>query len=441
MRKSLSLFDFTMIMISLVIGMGIFRTPVNVAKAVDTPLAFMGVWLAGGLVAICGALTYAEIGSRYPVAGGYYRIFSYAYHPAIAFGVNGIILISNAASLAGVALIGAEYFTGVLGPSTQQEVWQIGIAMLAILLFYGINLLGLKMSARVQNVLTLIKIGMLMLLLLPLFTNQLAPISWSKSIAESASTGWSWLQAFGVGLVAVSFTYGGYQQSINFGAEVNNASRTMPRGILLGLGVIILLYGTINYAYLRVIGWENLRTAENIAAAMASAVWGEQGGQVLSILLFLSVLAYVNVLLMSNPRVMEAMSADGILPRAFGSRHPRSGVLTHSLSAFAALSAVVVFSAKTFDEVLSFSIFLDCFGMILSAATIFVLRRKTAHLNGTGIYQQALFPLMPLVFILAYTVVGISITIDKPQTALVGLVILLLFTGSYFLIRRLATKQ
>src|SRR5215210_4354306 len=112
--KKLNLFDFTMIMVSLVIGMGIFRTPANVAAAVPNQMIFFGAWIAGGLVALCGALTYAEIGSRFPVAGGYYKVFAECYHPSIAFSINCIILISNAASMSGVALIGSEYISQVI---------------------------------------------------------------------------------------------------------------------------------------------------------------------------------------------------------------------------------------------------------------------------------------------------------------------------------------
>jgi len=111
--SKLSPFDFTMIVVSLVIGMGIFRTPLNVAKAVPTSFIFFAVWVAGGLIAYCGALTYAEIGSRLPVTGGYYKIFSYAYHPSIAFAVNCLILVYNSASLAWVAIVGGEYITGI----------------------------------------------------------------------------------------------------------------------------------------------------------------------------------------------------------------------------------------------------------------------------------------------------------------------------------------
>src|SRR3954464_6422444 len=108
-KPRLSLFDLTMIVVSLVIGMGIFRTPVVAAARAGTPAVFFLAWLTGGLVAFCGALTYAEIGSRYPVTGGYFKIFSYAYHPSIAFAVNCIILVSNAGTTALVAVIGAEY--------------------------------------------------------------------------------------------------------------------------------------------------------------------------------------------------------------------------------------------------------------------------------------------------------------------------------------------
>ncbi|MEI2748847.1 MAG: amino acid permease [Ferruginibacter sp.] len=435
-QPKLSLFDFTMIMVTLVIGMGIFRTPANVAAASPEPWVFFAAWIAGGLIALCGALTYAEIGSRYPVTGGYYRIFSYAYHPSIAFAVNCIILISNAASLAGVALIGAEYIIKVFNPdAANAETIQIIIAVSSIILFYGINLLGLKMSARTQNILAIVKIGLILLLITPLFFAPDANLTEHITSTTTKPALMEYIKAFGIGLVAVSFTYGGYQQSINFGEEVQNAPRNTPRGITAGIFIIIILYLAINYAYFRIIGFEELKTAKGIAALMASHVFGNAAGNILSLLLFLSVLAYVNVLLMSNPRVMQAMSEEKVLPAAFGKRTSKTNVLLLSLSVFASLCALIVFWAKTFDEILSFTIFLDCFGMVLSAATIFSLRKKTAHLDNTGIYKMKLYPLMPLLFIAAYIFVAISIFLDKPYTALTGLGILAAFIGLYFIIK------
>lgn len=443
-KPKLKLFDFTMIVISLVIGMGIFRTPVNVARDAPSELAFFAVWLAGGLVALCGALTYAEIGSRLPVTGGYYKVFSYAYHPSIAFGVNCLILVSNAASLAGVALIGGEYITGVFVPAINDPAYmavpahaahirtiQMIIALTAIVLFYGVNLMGLKMSARTQSILMMIKIALILLLIAPLFFSAGAPppAGLLRTISPTMN---EYIRAFGVGLVAVSFTYGGYQQTINFGAEVDRPNRNIPRGIFLGISTIILLYLAINYAYVKVIGFHTLKHSTNIAAIMASRIFGVNAERVLSSFLFLSVLAYVNVLLMSNPRVMYAMSKDRILPPAFRRTHERTGALVVSLTVFALLCALIVFWAQEFDTILSFSIFLDCFGMILSAGSIFILRKKTAHLNDTGIYRMKLYPLLPLIFIAAYVFVAISLLVDQTKICLVGIGVLSAFVAIYF---------
>jgi basic amino acid/polyamine antiporter, APA family len=450
--NKLNLFDFTMIVVSLVIGMGIFRTPLNVAQASPNTFLFFAAWIAGGLVALCGALTYAEIGSRLPVTGGYYKVFSYAYHPSIAFAINCVILVSNAASLAGVALVGGEYITGIFFPLSKDLDWMkvaanahyiqtihIVIAIIAILIFYGVNLAGLKMSAKTQNVLTVIKITLILLLITPLFFAQNAPETTQLINNGVSPTTMEYIKAFGIGLVAVSFTYGGYQQTINFGAEVDRPARNVPRGIFSGIFIIIILYLTINYAYIKVLGFDTLHNPQtkNIASLMASKIFGPNAERILSGFLFLSVLAYVNVLLMSNPRVMYAMSEDNILPPVFKKRNIKSDVLTVSLSVFAAICIIVIFWAKEFDKILSFSIFLDCFGMILSAATIFILRKKTKHLDGTGIYKMKLFPLMPVVFILAYVFVAISIARDyknNDNAALVGITVMAGFTGIYFLL-------
>ncbi|WP_462251507.1 APC family permease [Ferruginibacter sp.] len=456
--NKLNLFDFTMIVVSLVIGMGIFRTPLNVAQAAPDTFLFFAAWIAGGLIALCGALTYAEIGSRLPVTGGYYKVFSYAYHPSVAFAINCVILVSNAASLAAVALVGGEYITAIFIPLSKDMEWMkvaananfiqtihIIIAITAIIIFYGVNLAGLKMSAKTQNVLTVIKIILILLLIAPLFFADNSAVNQLANQSTVSPTFKEYIKAFGIGLVAVSFTYGGYQQTINFGAEVDKAAKNVPRGIFLGIAIIVTLYLTINYAYIKVIGFDTLhdKDTKNIAAFMASKIFGINAERVLSGFLFLSVLAYVNVLLMSNPRVMYAMSEDNILPPVFKKRNPKTDVLTVSLSVFAAICIIIIFWAKEFDRILSFTIFLDCFGMILSAATIFILRKKTKHLDDTGIYKMKWFPLMPLVFIAAYVFVAISIALDykdNKHAALTGIAVMAAFTGLYFFLAQLKKK-
>jgi APA family basic amino acid/polyamine antiporter len=440
-KNRLGLFSLTMIVIGLVIGMGIFRTSKDAAQAALTPTLFFAAWIIGGLVAICGALTYAEIGSRYPVTGGYYKIFSYAYHPSIAFAINCIILISNAASLSGVALIGSEYITPLIFKSGTTDFVKALVAMAAIIIFYGVNLMGLRMSSKTQNVLMLIKISMVLVLIASLFFPQLYNTSVQPSVDLSSKNFGAILLSFGVALKATSFTYGGYQQTINFGEEIDNPQKNIPRGIFTGILVIILLYLTVSYAYYKVIGFNELKETSGIASIIVEKMFGPTGKYISSILLFIAVLAYVNVLLLSNPRVMYAMSEDGILPKAFKKKDEKKDVLTVSLTVFAAVCVVVLFFAKKFNEILSFTIFLDSIGMATSAATIFILRKKTRHLDGTGIYSMKLYPLLPVIFILTYVFVGTVIAITDPMYAVIGISVFTAFLLIYFATRKLRKQK
>jgi APA family basic amino acid/polyamine antiporter len=431
-QPKLRLFDLTMIVVGLVIGMGIFRTASDAASKALTPALFFSGWVAGGLIALCGALTYAEIGSRFPVTGGYYKVFAECYHPSIAFSINCIILISNAASMSAVSLVGSEYISQVLFHTDPLATTKALIAMVPIILFYGVNLAGLRMSSMAQNILMIIKIGMLVLLIVSIF---FVPGS-NNTVASGtkALSAMDYIQSFGLVLIAVSFTYGGYQQTINFGEEVHEPRKTLPRGIFIGILIIISLYLAVSYAYYNAIGFDNLKTSRGIASIVAEKMFGPTGKTAASILLFVAVLAYVNVLLLSNPRVMYAMSKDGILPAAFSKINEKRDVLTVSLTVFAAAGIVVLFFMDEFNKILSFTIFLDSIGMATSAATIFILRKRTKHLDGTGIYKMKLYPLLPLIFIAAYIFVGISIAFDTPKLALIGTAVFAAFLLLYFIV-------
>lgn len=435
-KQKLNVFSFTMIVVGLVIGMGIFRSAATSAKFAIEPSVYFTAWLLGGFFALCGALTYAEIGSRYPVTGGYYKVFSYAYHPSIAFAINCIILISNAASLSGVALIGSGYITKLL-PGVWTDIDKALISCGAIIVFYLINMRGLRMSSRAQNFLMLLKIGMILVLICALFFPHHDVASTAQVVTTPATApGMSWIQSLGISLIAVSFTYGGYQQTINFGNEVDNPAKNIPKGIFIGIAIIIGLYLLVNVSYYTIVGFNEMKDEREIAYVVINKTFGTGAADLLSFFLFFGVLAYVNALLMSNPRVMYAMSTEGVLPKAFSKQNPKNEVLTVSLTVFAAMCIVILFFAQTFDKILNFTIFLDCFGMVASSATIFVLRKRTKHLDGTGIYKMKLYPLLPLIFMAAYLFVGISITIQTPQIAVIGLSVLAAFMVIYFVAKK-----
>ena len=440
--NKLNLFSFTMIVVGLVIGMGIFRAAATSAKDAINPTVYFSAWLFGGIVALCGALTYAEIGSRYPVTGGYYKVFAKAYHPSIAFAINCLILVSNAASLSAVALIGSGYLLKLF-PGEWTDVDKAILSSIAIIIFYFINLRGLKVSSLAQNILMLIKIAMILVLIVALFFPQ-HYVDNTAAHQVMSSGKMNWIRSFGISLVAVSFTYGGYQQTINFGSEVDKPAKNIPRGIFIGIAIIIALYLLVNLSYYNIVGFDRMKGEREIAYVLMDKVFGQQGAFIFSGFLFLGVLAYVNGLLMSNPRVMYAMGEDRNLPTVFAKRNEKTGVLTFSLTVFAAVCIIILFFMQQFEKILAFTIFLDCFGMILSSATIFWFRKKTKHLDDTGIYKMKLFPIFPLIFIATYTFVGISIAMDyknNDYAALTGLGVLAVFTVLYFLFNKKQANQ
>jgi APA family basic amino acid/polyamine antiporter len=435
-NAKLRLFDIVIIVISLVIGMGIFKTPAGIAAKSGIPEIFYSAWAVGGIIALVGALLFAEIGARLPVVGAYYKVFSYAYHPSVGFTVNILILISNAASLGVVALIGAEYASHLLFGREMGDVFNVSVSAFAVSLFFIVNLLGLRTSSATQNVLMVLKIGLVLILISTIFSGmQIAPTDYTKDpIREYNGNNAALL--FVVSMVAVSFTYGGYQQTINFGGEVNKEGN-LQKGIIIGIFIIIALYLLVNYAYVNVIGFEKMKNATSIGALLFEAWFGKIGGKIFDFAMFISVLAYVNILLMSNPRVMYAMSKDGVLPKIFSYQHPKTQALVPGLVAFSSVTVAITFFGKGVDNILGFSIFLDSLGFITAAIALLILRKRkyNEHLVKGGWKQWTVA--LAAFFILAYSVVAIAVVIDNWKAASIGVILLLLFVGIYFGTRKM----
>jgi APA family basic amino acid/polyamine antiporter len=439
-KRQLNLFDLSMIVVSLVIGMGIFRTPVVAASRAGSPGIFFLAWGLGGVIALCGALTYAEIGSRYPVTGAYYKIFSLGYHPSLAFSINCIALVSNAGSTTLVGVVGAEYIGHFFYSGPAPAVFRGGVTAAAVAVFYVINLLGLKMSSRVQNILTIVKITLILLLLAAFFGTHPLPGPIASAAAAGSPHPIGFFKALGFALVAVSFSYGGYQQTINFGGEVRNASRAIPRGIGYGIAIIITLYLSLNFVYVKVIGFHQLQTADSIAAQLMGHLFGPAGDAILRCLMFFSVLAYVNVAVMSNPRVMFAMSEERILPAIFRKTTARQGVIIWSLTAFSAAIILTLFFTSAVDRLINYTIFLDSIAFAFSASTLFILRKR--HMGEERpIFRMKGYPWIPGFFILAYLSVTISVAVSDPLSAFYCLIIFAIFFSLYFILRSIKKPE
>lgn len=400
-KQQLRFFDITMMVISLVIGMGIFRAPATVAQRAGSEEIYYAAWIVGGLIALCGAIGYAEIGKRMPVSGAYYSIFAKAYSPTLAFAINIIILISNAASIAGVAIIGAEYVMPyAMGlPSTI-------IASIFIIVLYGLNLLGLRTSATVQNILMVIKLLMLGAIISAL--GILPPTETMTAIQSHSGGIW---ESFGLALIAVSFTYGGYQQTINFGGEVRNNDTMLPRAIILGVVIIIGIYLLANLAYVQVIGFTELAQSKFIAAIMMERLFGSTAALIVSMIIMISVFGYVNISMLSNPRVISAMGRDGVLPKLFAQSDETKGVSVSALTVFTAISLISVYAGESFERILNYTIFIDSIGLGVGMATLYRLKGKPLSI---------MTHVIALIFISACVFTGLNIFMFDTNAGIYG---------------------
>ncbi|MFZ9028150.1 MAG: APC family permease, partial [Crocinitomicaceae bacterium] len=279
-QPKLKRFDLTIIVISLVIGMGIFRTPAEVADKAVTPTIFYLAWICGGLVSLVGALTFAEIGSRFPAAGGFYKIFSHCYSPRFAFMVNWITVISNAASVAAVAMIGSGYIANLIFPDLPEQTASQIISALMIVVLMLVNLLGIKISAKVLSGLMILKIVLILVMISAVFfisKEHFATVQ-HTTVPEDFNP----YKAFILCFIPVFFTFGGYQLTINFGGDIINPSKNIPRAIFIGIAVILILYFGINYSYVNVLGIEGLASSKTIAADVIKVFMGEGMSVVLS---------------------------------------------------------------------------------------------------------------------------------------------------------------
>ena len=435
----LKTFDLTMIVAGLVIGMGIFRVPAEVAQKAGIPLIFFAAWITGAAVSLIGALTFAEIGSRYPVAGGFYKIFSHCYHPCFAFMVNWIIVVSNAGATAGVAIMGADYIAPILLPTLPHETAVKFITISSLGILYVVNMIGIRVSARLLNSLMVIKIGMLLLLISAVFILPAAPIPAGGYPAPTWGEG---MKAFTLCFIPLFFSYGGYQQTINFGKDIPNAKKTLPRAVWFGISLILFLYLSVNYSYYKVLGFDHLQHTTTIASDMVGLLFGPTAYRVVSVVMLLSVMAYVNVSVLSNPRIYFAMAEDGVLPPIFKRLNPKTQVQEFALTVFCLFIFVTLFFISSFQKILDHVMFFDSISLIAAGASIFVLRSRAKKTGDeAGIFKIKGYPYLPAFFILIYATVIGGVFYTNISAAISGFVLFFLGYPLYYFIKFALKKR
>lgn len=390
-QPSLSPFDAVAIMVGLVVGVGIFKTPSLVAANVDSEFAFIAVWVVGGIVTLIGALCYAELSAAHPNAGGEYHFLSRAYGKPVAvlFGwARGSVIQTGA--IAGVAFVLGDYAAQILplgpyGPALY--------AALAIIVFTGINVAGTMQSKTLQVGVTFLEIGAIAAIIaFGLFGSAQGP----SVIAEPAGGA----AALGMAMIFVLLTYGGWNEAAYLTGELKDARRNIAKVLLTGTAILTALYVLTNVALLSILGLEGLRTSQAVAADMMRLVAGPSGAFVVSLAVLVAAVSTLNATIFTGGRVYFAMARDlTLLPRVAEwnerGRNPANGLIAQGVVALA-LVAMGAATRDGFQAMVDYTAPVFWSFLLLTGLALIVLRLREP---GRALpYKVPLYPLTPIVF-------------------------------------------
>jgi basic amino acid/polyamine antiporter, APA family len=425
--RRLTLFDATMIVISGIIGSGIFINPYVVAQKVHTPFLILGVWITGGVIALFGAFVFAELSTVMPKVGGQYAFFREAFSPLLAFLYGwGLLLIVQTGATAAVAVAFAQYVARLVSLPEGSTPWLAAAILVTLAAFHA---LGIKPGAVVINLLTFSKTLAIAALIVGAFVlTRKSGLTWEPLVPPDLG-GFSLLSAFFAGLVPAMFAYGGWQNLNYVAEEVKEPLRNLPRAILIGVFCVIAVYVSANVAYVHVLGAPDLAATKTPAAEMASRLVGETGAKVISLLVVISTFGFMNLALLSAPRVYYAMAADGLFFRRLARLSPRFRAPTAAILLQGGLAAVYAL-ANTYDKLLGYAVFADWIFFALAGASLLVFRRTLPEAPRP--FSVPGYPVVPLLFILAGAGIVLNTFFADTRNALIGTAIFALGVPVYY---------
>jgi APA family basic amino acid/polyamine antiporter len=427
--RRLGLFDATMIVMGGIIGSGIFMNPHVVATLVTSPLLILGTWTFGGLIALAGAFIYAELASRRPEVGGQYAYIREAYHPLIAFLFGwGLFLVSTSGGLAAVAMTFARYFIELTG--TTLPDWSIAVSALALLTI--LNCTGVRTGGTIQSVFMVLKIGAIVFLIVCGYILAGGPVSASPAIV-TPKPAFDMLTSFGAAMVPVLFSYGGWQTANFIAGEIRSPGRNLPRGLLIGVTGVVVLYLLVNIVSLNVLGPAGLAASLTPASDVMRAALGDRGAAIIALGIVISTFGFLSQGILTSPRVYFAMAHDGLFFRRVATLHPRTRVPMAAIILQGAFAIVVALSG-TYEQILSYVVSDDFIFFGLTAGTIFVLRKKDG--GRTVTVTMPGHPITTALFILVCAAIVINTVYAYPVNTLIGFAILLTGIPVYYYWKR-----
>ena len=425
-----------------IIGSGIFINPYVVAQQVPSTVLILAAWAFGGLIALAGAFIYAELSSQTSASGGQYVYLRDAFHPALAF-VYGwaLLLVTQSGGMAAVAVTFAKYVCA-LGHAQASDNFAAFLAAIALAVLTVINCFGVRAGSTTQNLFMILKLIAIAALVAFGLSVSGPP---ATAVAKSTSSGiWNSVTAFGAALIPVQFAYGGWQTSCFVAGEVREPQKNLPRGLMFGVLGVIAVYLSVNFVCVHALGPLGLAETKTPASAVMRLALGENGARIIAVGIAVSTIGFLSQSMLTAPRVYFAMAEDGLFFSGLAKLN-RARVPAFAIALQGALAIVITLSGR-YEQILNYVISVDVIFFALTAATVFVFRRRV-RAGLTFNRSEATFrvpghPFTTLFFIAACAGVAFSTVYRYPHNSAIGLGIMLTGIPVYLLWRmRQAARQ
>lgn len=425
--RVLSLRDATMLVVSSVIGVGIFLTPGGVAKLLPEPGWFCAAWLAGGVLALAGALANAELGAMFPRAGGNYVYLRAAYHPMAGFLVGWLSFFAIFAGTVATLALGFTISLGsfvTLGP-TSKLVVAIAVIWIATI----VNAYATRAGARLNTVTGYLKVAALVVIVF------VGPIIGHGRAAPSPleTSGVATLSGFGVALSPVLFSYLGWNASVYVAGEIESPGKNLPRSLFLGLGICTAFYLLVNGTYIYALGMKALSSDQGppVGFAAGKVLFGASGSDVVAAIMLVSIFGCLNANVLVGPRIAYAMATDGLFFRGAARLSATSQTPWIAVVVQATMATALVLVFNKFSKALDYTTFAIVVATIADTSALYVLRFRDPERARP--YRAAGYPWVPALYILANLAIAFSMVRAKPVECLTSLGVLLAGAPVYLL--------
>jgi APA family basic amino acid/polyamine antiporter len=414
LKRSLGVFDVTMLVMGGIIGSGIFANPSVVAGIVGSATLALTAWTIGGAIALIGAFVYAELAFRRPALGGQYAYLRDAFHPMVAFLYGWtLLLVIQTGGMAASALIFGRYARELFGIAAPASV--IAVTTLAVLTI--VNCLGVRAGTNVQNVLMLLKVAAITMLI---GAGLIAPPASAEAVAPPMMQG-KGAASLLPALVPIIFAYGGWQTASFVSGEIKDPKRNLARGMLFGVVGVITLYLLVNIVCIHVLGMDGLAATKTPAAEVMRRAFGDGGARLIALGITVSTVGFLSQAMLTAPRIYHAMATDGVFFRSIGSVHPR----THAPVAAIALQGIwasAITLIGNFEAILNYVVSIDTIFFAMTGIALFVFRRREGATE-SGVRVPG-HPFTTGAYVMAFWAIAAATVANAPRDTLKGLAIL-----------------